>query len=402
MVEFCLLAQCVYLALWATNFVFIALDSYYPILWSIALILPIPLNFIITKQIIFTAAMLKSIVTLNKTIADKICENAIDERNIKHRIRKVIRTSLKNLDIVKSEWVQYIQDQFELYIPEDSINNSMNIQEFTLFLHSISIFLTDTTVLRIFKVIDINRDNYIDFDNLFPIIFPELMKKQVKIKRSQSENNNDGPSYRIQGDLSNSKIKKKEKNELRKIRRASSVNKDATGSVVTDTDLTEQTFGLISPSPSPLPYSFSSHSINMMDTVNGGGSSSSGGGGVTSSTATGVGGGSGSIKQTRFAENLTSTHQQQELLEENFNSDASDHGGSSSDSDSDSLFEDYDDIYTTTSNNNGSGNISRSNSMHISSTSGSGKGNSSTYSEHNQQQQSIYAQERPSTTMFDV
>ena len=431
MVEFCLLAQCVYLALWATNFVFIALDSYYPILWSIALILPIPLNFIITKQIIFTAAMLKSILTLNKTIADKICENAIDERNIKHRIRKVIRTSLKNLDIVKSEWVQYIQDQFELYIPDDSINNSINIHEFTLFLHSISIFLTDTTVLRIFKVIDINRDNYIDFDNLFPIIFPELMKKQVKIKRSQSDNNNDGPSYRIQGDLSNSKIKKKEKNELRKIRRASSVNKDATGSVVTDIDLTEQTFGLISPSPSPLPYSFSSHSINMMDTFTSGGVNSStatatGGSGVSStatggtatgggssggvnggvsssSTATGGGGSSGSIKQTRFAENLTSTqHQQQEQVEESFNSDASDHGSSSSDSDSDSLFEEYNDIYTTTSNNNGSGNISRSNSMHINSTSDSGKGNSSTYNDHNQQQQSIYAQKRPSTTMFDV
>jgi len=176
-VEFSLLAQCVYLALWATNFVFIANDSYYPVLWNIALLVPVPINFLLTKQIIFTSVMLKSIVTLDKFVADRICEEAVDERNVKHRVRKVIRTALRTLEIPRDTWEQFTMDQFELYIPDNDVG--LNLANLKLFLHSLQIFLTDATVKRIFTVLDFDKDDRLLWDEMMPIIFPELVRKQV-------------------------------------------------------------------------------------------------------------------------------------------------------------------------------------------------------------------------------
>ena len=51
-VELALLIQCFYIALWATNLVVIARDSYYPVMWQIALVFPLPVNFFLIKQVI--------------------------------------------------------------------------------------------------------------------------------------------------------------------------------------------------------------------------------------------------------------------------------------------------------------------------------------------------------------
>jgi len=200
-VEFGLLIQCVYLAFWATNFVFVAMDSYYPVLWQIALIVPVPINFFIIKQMIFTSVMLKSIVSLNKFVADKICEDAVDERNVKHRVRKVIRTALRTMEIPKEEWHTFTEDQFMLFVPYN--DRGLNQTNLRLFLHSMQIFLTDNTVSRIFSVLDFDRDNKILWEDLSPIIFPELMRKQLRLKRknkSFSERKADGGDEDDDGD----------------------------------------------------------------------------------------------------------------------------------------------------------------------------------------------------------
>jgi hypothetical protein len=219
-VEFCLLAQCVYLALWATNFVFIANDSYYPVLWNIALLVPVPINFLMIKQIIFTSVMLKSIVTLDKYVADKICEEAVDERNVKHRVRKVIRTALRTLEIPRENWQQFTMDQFELYIPDHDVG--LNLANLNLFLHSMQIFLTDATVHRIFTVLDFDKDEKLVWDELKPIVFPELVRKQVKLNRQRNARRATlSFDYQFEGDLVTADVKKEEQKRHRREKRAS-------------------------------------------------------------------------------------------------------------------------------------------------------------------------------------
>lgn len=225
-VEFSLLAQCVYLALWATNFVFIANDSYFPVLWHIALLFPVPFNFLVTKQIIFTSVMLKSIVTLDKRVADQICEDAADERNVKHRLRKVIRTALRTMEVPREKWHDFARDQFDMFLPVDGDDDGLDEAHMRLFLHSMQIFLTDATVKKVFSVIDFNGDGTLSWDEISPIVFPELVKKHVKINKNKTaptegDSSTSGVTFSIEGDLTENSEKKRKEREERKKKRAS-------------------------------------------------------------------------------------------------------------------------------------------------------------------------------------
>lgn len=51
-------------------------------------------------------------------------------------------------------------------------------------LHSISVFLTEGSVHRIFSVVDRNRNGYLKWEELHAIVFPEHQKKKVKFNKS--------------------------------------------------------------------------------------------------------------------------------------------------------------------------------------------------------------------------
>ena len=176
-VEIGLFFQCVYVALWATNFVPIAVDSNKPIMWQIILLLPLPINFFILKQIIFSSCLLKSIFELNREIVDKICEDAFDELQITQKIRKAIKKALKdNSDIESSIWPIFLKERFSHYINKD--DKGVTEKKLKSFLHSLQVFLTDSSIKIIFNVIDSDKDGIVSWKDLYPIIFPELQKRR--------------------------------------------------------------------------------------------------------------------------------------------------------------------------------------------------------------------------------
>lgn len=180
-VEFALLAQCLYLALWATNFVVLARDSYFPKLWEAALLVPVPLNFWLIQKIIFSACTLKAVVSLDRNVADKICEEALDARNVTERLRKIIRSTLAGLNFEKIKWNGFLHEQFHVFKKEGAVG--ITEKDMRLFLHSLQIFLTATSVSRIFSVIDFDRDGKVTWKDLSDIVFPELAQQQLKVNR---------------------------------------------------------------------------------------------------------------------------------------------------------------------------------------------------------------------------
>jgi hypothetical protein len=178
-VEFSLLLQCMYVALWATNFVFLAKDSHFPIFWNIALLVPMFLNFFLLKQIIFISCLLQSIIKIDINIANKICEEAIEERNVTHRLRRLIRDKLKELG-EKKHWKRILYDYFSMKM---DVNEEITRNEWRDFLYSLNIQLTNNSIRRLFQVIDQDQDGFIHWNDLYMMIFPDLMKKKIRIKR---------------------------------------------------------------------------------------------------------------------------------------------------------------------------------------------------------------------------
>jgi Ca2+-binding EF-hand superfamily protein len=171
-IEFSLLLQCVYIALWCTNFALVAAEADDSVKWELFLLIPIPLNFLLLKLILNFACVLRSASVLDEEIAVKICEEAIDERVVTQRLRKMVRTSLLDIEPVKSNWSLFLTEVFAHYVPDN--RPGLSTKQFSLFLHGIQIHLSKKSIQRIFKVIDFDHSGYITWTEFSSIVFPEL------------------------------------------------------------------------------------------------------------------------------------------------------------------------------------------------------------------------------------
>jgi hypothetical protein len=169
-VEFGMLLQCLYLALWATNFSVMAVHSGYNVLWQFAMVIPVLFNILLLKQILFIACLLKSVSALDSKIADEITEMALDERIVTHRLRKTIRAKLHEINLDKKQWSAFVATQFGYFVLD---GRGVDPQLFGEFLHSLQIFLTSKSVKSLFKVIDFDADGIVTWPDLAGIIFPE-------------------------------------------------------------------------------------------------------------------------------------------------------------------------------------------------------------------------------------
>lgn len=171
-IELSLLLQCVYIALWCTNFVLVAKDTARAVKWEMFLLIPIPLNFLLLKLVLNFACVLRSAIVLDEEIAVKICEDALDERVVTQRLRKMVRTALTEIEPLKANWTPFLREVFYHYVPDN--RPGVSPKQFTLFLHGIQIHISKKSVLRIFKVIDFDQSGFITWTEFSSVVFPEL------------------------------------------------------------------------------------------------------------------------------------------------------------------------------------------------------------------------------------
>lgn len=186
LIEIILLTQCLYIALWATNIIKIAEYSRFSVLWEIALTVPIPLNFFVLKQILFTASMLKSVVALDVDIADELCDKAVEKTTLIDRLRLMIKSTLAGLDFERITWKPFLIEQFKIYQSRD-MKNRMHVHNFQRLLRSLQIRLPLEKCQHIFEYIDVRRKGYITCEAFADLMFPELQRKKIKIDLSKKK-----------------------------------------------------------------------------------------------------------------------------------------------------------------------------------------------------------------------
>ena len=158
--------------MWCTNFVQIAKYAARAVKWEMFLVIPIPLNFFLLKQILNFACVLRSAIVLDEEIAIKICEDALDERVVTQRLRKMVRQALIEIETVKANWTPFLREVFYHYVPDNK--PGVSPKQFTLFLHGIQIHISKKSVHRIFKVIDFDQSGFITWTEFSSVVFPEL------------------------------------------------------------------------------------------------------------------------------------------------------------------------------------------------------------------------------------
>jgi hypothetical protein len=190
LVEFSLLLQCVYISLWATNFAGLASHSPSNWKWQVVLVIPALINFISLAKILEFACILKSVSVLDIAVSNKICESAFNDRIILQRLRKLIRSTLKELDLDHNMWRPFIEEIFEEFANEKSRfsivdeQSLMDKDNFDLFLHSLQIRIPKDKIEEIFNAIDYDESNFLNWTEISSIIFPDFHDKGIStVKR---------------------------------------------------------------------------------------------------------------------------------------------------------------------------------------------------------------------------
>jgi hypothetical protein len=161
--------------------------------------------------------MLKSIVYLDKDVAVEVFESIEKERDLKYKLRDLLRSSLKTMHPDDAaNWSKHAEVAFYQHSHHSRLG--LVKADFISFLQFFQIIFKDESVDLIYKALDANKDKVIHWDQFKAIIFPELYSfADVKVnpqisnfgsrndsstdlrleqQSSSNNNNNDNRNYR--------------------------------------------------------------------------------------------------------------------------------------------------------------------------------------------------------------
>lgn len=177
LVEIVVMLDCVYMALWAANFISLANSFEEATVLQFVMVIPIVLSLPILGTIIALSAKLSAIRELDFEVIGKVLENDEEfDENIK-RLRN-------RIDAKVAEWQSTHQDVLEEMLIElnPQSDGQINRYMFRRLLRLLRIYMSDAKVFHLFNMIDVNKDGDLSVDELLNVIFVSNAKKTQKKK----------------------------------------------------------------------------------------------------------------------------------------------------------------------------------------------------------------------------
>ena len=195
MVEFVLLLQCLYMAIWATQLIpMVVLYDQNQFGWVVAFTAPMFVNFLLIRMVLSRSVMLQAICGVHAEVLGEVKEEAIEEEHCLDKLRDAVRhrfahlhdkggadantPSQAALTLMKSE----LKEFFNKY--DDDGSGDIGVKEFLLLLTDLKVYISKRAFKILWQAIDYDLSGGISWDELFIILFPELkalMKKELLI-----------------------------------------------------------------------------------------------------------------------------------------------------------------------------------------------------------------------------
>ena len=209
-VEFTLLMQCLYIAMWATQLVPLLTQSdekVKAIAWGFGLTVPMIVNFLIIRLILSRSVMLQAVCGVHPQVLGEVTEEAIEEDHCLERLRKAVRCRLEAEaeatrmaalspedamvdegapEIAQHEKVAsykvHLKRIFDSY--DDDSSGAIGEKEFVTMLNDLCVYFSKSSFKILWLAIDFDLSGEVSWDELFVIMFPELkaeMKRELAI-----------------------------------------------------------------------------------------------------------------------------------------------------------------------------------------------------------------------------
>ena len=195
MVELCLLLQCFYIAMWATQVIpMIVLYHENQWAWGIAFTLPGVYNFLIIRMILTRAVMLQAICGVHAEVLGEVKEEAIEEEHCLDKLRKAVRNRFTTTGVtddnseLSEELLTAMKVNFKNLFTkyDDDGSGDIGTAEFLTLLTDLKVYISKRAFKILWQAIDFDLSGEISWDEMFIILFPELksaMKAELAIVR---------------------------------------------------------------------------------------------------------------------------------------------------------------------------------------------------------------------------
>lgn len=181
-VEFVVMLNCLYMALWATSFVSVAMNSTSPVGWEILVLLPIGIMFPTLGQIVRTSSKILAIEELNVDVIGKMIEDEEENAVIVAELRSKLTARFSDMGHSKSPQ-EVVQDIFQK-IDSDG-NDLLSKRELRKFLRALHLHYSDDKFNRLFKTIDKDHSGDLTIKELSELLFPDA--EQERRRRAEEE-----------------------------------------------------------------------------------------------------------------------------------------------------------------------------------------------------------------------
>ena len=183
MVEFVLLLQCFYIAMWATQLIpMIVIYGEHEVGWIIIFTVPLFVNFALIRLILSRAVMLQAICGVHAEVLGEVKEEAIEEEHCLDKLRSAVRhrfagfDTTNDTDTMSKEMLTKMKvnmkEMFNKY--DDDGSGDIGKREFLQLLTDLKVYLSKRAFNILWLAIDYDLSGEISWDEMFVILFPEL------------------------------------------------------------------------------------------------------------------------------------------------------------------------------------------------------------------------------------
>ena len=179
-VEAILLFQCFYISMVCTQLIPLSLHSLHSAGWVIGFLIPMGFNFFIIQMVLNKAVLLRSVYQLEREIAGKICEDAVEERGAIANLRSTMAIKLLEEEIPREEWVTFLQRYFFRY--DKKKTGIVNKSDFRRILGDLRIYMSRDSFGLLWQAVDYDLSGGLDAIEIEELFFPRA--KSIVKKRS--------------------------------------------------------------------------------------------------------------------------------------------------------------------------------------------------------------------------
>jgi Ca2+-binding EF-hand superfamily protein len=144
--------------------------------WYIGFILLIGINFCIIQMILNKSVLLRSVHSLERAIAGKVCEDTVGERNAIANLREVVTAKLLREKVPQKDRRAFLKTFFFQYDVRQT--GEIGKADFLRLLGDLNIYMSKESFQLLWQVVDYDLSDKLDWLEISELFFPAVKKEE--------------------------------------------------------------------------------------------------------------------------------------------------------------------------------------------------------------------------------